>query len=174
MRKFLLNPAVIFLLGIAVGASSKFFDIYIPDLGYIFSDIAVWILFWSLISIYSATKIKAVLNVFLFFSGMLLSYYAVAEWTDSSYSLNIALKWFGVAIVISLLSSVVWKINEGGRLSIILRIGLSVSCAASAFLLMDDSAAGLILNCVIVFILIYHLWLRKKNRTAWRERKAQG
>lgn len=168
--KFLLNPVALFVIGMAVGVVAKLSDLYSPELGDIFSDIAVWILFGVLISMYSATRKKAAWNVLLFFIGMLLSYYAVAEWTNSSYGKDIAITWIGIAVLMSLLGPVVWMVNEGGSLSKILRIGISLTCMVSAVLFTNDSIGGYLLNGLIVVILLYHLWFRKKNLAAWRRR----
>lgn len=71
---------------------SKFLDIYdrVWHLGFTFgemcSELSIWVLFSVLISIYSQNKKKAMLNTLPFCLGMLLTYYLVAEITDSVYS----------------------------------------------------------------------------------------
>ncbi len=162
MRRILLNPAAIFVIGATVGIASKFFDIYTIELRDIFSDITVYILIGVLISKYSETKKKAVRNVFLFFIAMLISYYTVAHLTDQSYSRSIALSWIGATFIISFLGAVVWLVNKEGKLSLILKIGISFACVASAVFFANDTPGGIILNAIIVITLIYHLWIRDK------------
>ena len=62
MKNKILNPIIIFLIGLMLGIVSKLFDIYIEILGNIFSEFAVWILFGTLISIYSDNKKKAMID----------------------------------------------------------------------------------------------------------------
>ena len=85
MKNKILNPIIIFMIGLILGIVSKLFDIYTEILGNIFSEFAVWILFGTLISIYSDNKKKAMINVFLFCIGMLITYYLTAHITHSVY-----------------------------------------------------------------------------------------
>lgn len=52
----LLNPLSLFFVGLFLGALSRLFDMYYPNLGEIFSQMSVWILLGTLIAIYSPTK----------------------------------------------------------------------------------------------------------------------
>ena len=45
MKNKILNPIIIFIIGLMLGIVSKLFDIYTEILGNIFSEFAVWILF---------------------------------------------------------------------------------------------------------------------------------
>lgn len=45
-----------FVIGLLLGVISRLFDIYAQNLGNIFSQMAIWILFGVLISIYSDSK----------------------------------------------------------------------------------------------------------------------
>lgn len=62
MRKRLLNPFAMFIIGLCAGILSRLLDIYTQNLGEIFSQMAVWILFGTLISIYSETPKRAAGN----------------------------------------------------------------------------------------------------------------
>ena len=55
----ILNPVTMLAAGLLLGALSRIFDIYTQNLGNIFSQMAIWILLGTLISIYSETKKKA-------------------------------------------------------------------------------------------------------------------
>jgi len=61
--KKMLNPLIMLLAGLLLGLVSRFFDIYLETLGNIFSQMAIWILLGTLISIYSKTRAKAMMNV---------------------------------------------------------------------------------------------------------------
>ena len=64
MKKHLLNPAGMFLTGLALGIIIRLLDLYTTNLGNIFSQLAVWILLGTIISIYSATPKAAMLHIF--------------------------------------------------------------------------------------------------------------
>ena len=55
-RRILLNPFAMFLLGLCAGILARLLDIYTQNLGEILSQMAVWILLGTLISIYSETS----------------------------------------------------------------------------------------------------------------------
>ena len=56
MQNKLLNPISMFVIGLFLGIISRLLDIYTQNLGNIFSQIAIWVLMGTLISIHSKTK----------------------------------------------------------------------------------------------------------------------
>ena len=86
MRNKLLNPISMFVIGLFLGIISRLLDIYTQNLGNIFSQMAIWILMGTLISIYSKTKNQSIINIFPFCIGMLITYYFVAFITKGVYS----------------------------------------------------------------------------------------
>lgn len=82
----LLKPLPMLAIGLVLGTAARLFDIYFQNLGNIFSQIAIWILIGTLISVYSPTKKRAAMNVLPFCLGMLLTYYATAMLTRGVYS----------------------------------------------------------------------------------------
>lgn len=56
MKKRLLNPIVLFVVGLMLGVISRILDINTQNLGNIFSQMAIWILFGVIISVYSSSK----------------------------------------------------------------------------------------------------------------------
>ena len=62
MKKYILNPISLFFIGAILGIISKLLDIlfvgnlFMMTLGYMFSDLPIWVLLGILISIYSDTK----------------------------------------------------------------------------------------------------------------------
>ena len=60
MRKRNLNPLSMLFIGLLPGFVTRLFDIYTELLGNIFSSMAIWILFGTLIAIYSPTQKKAI------------------------------------------------------------------------------------------------------------------
>lgn len=71
MKKYVLNPISLFFIGLVLGVISRLLDIYTQNLGNMFSQMAIWILFGVLISIYSKTKKKAMQNIFQAYGNML-------------------------------------------------------------------------------------------------------
>lgn len=93
MKKVILNPIGMFASGLILGIISRLLDIYTQNLGNIFSQMAIWILIGVLISIYSSSKNKAMLNILLFCIGMLMTYYFVAFITKGIYSNIFIIGW---------------------------------------------------------------------------------
>ena len=87
LKRQIINTAAIALLGIALGALSKFLDTvpvnHLPallqylDVTNFLGRFAIWIFLAVCISVYSLTSVRAAINVFLFFTGMILSYYFI-------------------------------------------------------------------------------------------------
>lgn len=120
MRNKLLYPISMFIVGAILGVISKLFDIHTEILGNIFSEFAIWILLGTLISIYSENKKKAMINVFLFSIGMLITYYLMAHITNSVYSWRFIKGWTIFACVSPIFAYFTWMTKEKGTLSIII------------------------------------------------------
>lgn len=82
-----------FFIGLLLGIGSRLLDIYTENFGNIFSQMAIWILFGVLISIYSSSKTKAMLNILPFCIGMLITYYFVAFISKGVYSTVFIIGW---------------------------------------------------------------------------------
>ncbi len=161
MRNKLLYPISMFIVGAILGVISKLFDIHTEILGNIFSEFAIWILLGTLISIYSENKKKAMINVFLFSIGMLITYYLMAHITNSVYSWRFIKGWTIFACVSPIFAYFTWMTKEKGTLSIIIRLGIMlVSIFCSLFLFTVN-----IFDLIINLILIYFLFFKKIKRT---------
>ena len=161
MKNKIFNPIIIFIIGLILGIVSKLFDIYTEILGNIFSEFAVWILFGTLISIYSDNKKKAMINVFLFCIGMLITYYLTAHITHSVYGWTFIKGWTLFACVSPIFAYFTWMTKEKGFLPIIIRLGIiGVSIFSSLFLFTFD-----IFDLIINLILIYFLFFKKIKRS---------
>ena len=161
MKNKIFNPIIIFIIGLILGIASKLFDIYTEILGNIFSEFSIWILFGTLISIYSDNKKKAMINVFLFCIGMLITYYLTAHITHSVYGWTFIKGWTLFACVSPIFAYFTWMTKEKGFLPIIIRLGIiGVSIFSSLFLFTFD-----IFDLIINLILIYFLFFKKIKRS---------
>ena len=135
MKNKIFNPIFMFVIGATLGVASKLFDIHTKILGNIFSEFAIWILLGTIISIYSEDKKKAMINVFLFSIGMLITYYLTAHITHSVYGWTFIKGWTIFACISPIFAYFTWMTKEKGILPIIIRIGISgVSIFCSLFL----------------------------------------
>lgn len=110
MRKKILNPFSTLCFGLLIGTISRLLDIFTTNLGEIFSQMAIWILLGTLISIYSTTAKKAMVNVLTFCLGMLSTYYLTAALSHGVYSKDFMIGWTAFA-----LCSLLWLILHGSR-----------------------------------------------------------
>ena len=161
LMKKLLNPLCMFILGLVLGAISRLLDIYTTNLGNIFSQMAIWILFGVLISIYSSSKKKAMLNIFPFCIGMLITYYFVAFITKGVYSNSFIIAWSIFAFCSPIFAYFTWMTKQKGIFHKIISIGIiSVSMLSSIFLFDRLRIYDFIING----IMIYFLFIKKVNR----------
>lgn len=157
-----LNPIGMFITGLCLGIISRLLDIYTQNLGNIFSQMAIWILFGVLISIYSKTKRKAMLNVLLFCIGMLITYYFVAFITNGVYSSTYIIGWSIFALCSPVMAYFAWMSKEKGLFAKIISIGIVIVSILSSIILFDRLR---IYDYIINLILIYILFFKKIKRT---------
>ena len=93
-----MNPFAMLLFGLLLGLISRLLDIYTTNFGEIFSQMSIWILLGTLISVYSSTAKKAMLNVLIFCLGMLLTYYLTAALSHGVYSTAYIIGWTAFAL----------------------------------------------------------------------------
>lgn len=161
MKKLLLNPFGMLIAGLILGVISRFLDIYTQNLGNIFSQMAIWILFGVLISIYSSSKKKAMLNILPFCMGMLITYYFVALITDGVYSHIIILGWTIFALCSPLLAYFTWITKEKGVLPKIISTGIILVSLLTSIVFFDRLR---IYDLIINAVLCYFLFFKKIER----------
>lgn len=159
--KKILNPFMMFIIGLILGVISRLLDIYTQNLGNIFSELAIWILFGVLISINSETKKKSMLNIFPFCIGMLLTYYFVAFITKGVYSIDYIIGWTVFALFSPIMAYFTWQTKEDGILPKLISIGIVLVSVLSSIILFDRLR---IYDYIIDFILIYVLFFKKVKR----------
>ena len=150
-----------FLLGLILGVVSRLLDIYTQNLGNIFSQMAIWILIGTIISIYSETKKKAMLNVFPFCIGMLITYYFVAFITKGVYSNTFIVGWTIFAFCSPIFAYFTWMSKEKGIFSKVISLGIALFSILSSIVLFDRLR---IYDFIIDGILIYYLFFKEVKR----------
>ena len=133
VKNKIINTTIILFLGIALGTFSKYLDFRQAELpGMIMAidgalDIhnflgrfAIWVLIALCISIYSNSAIRASINVFVFFVGMVASYYLYSNYIAGFFPRSYAMIWFGFTDVSPLLAFVCWYARGKSKLAFIL------------------------------------------------------
>ena len=133
VKNKIINTTIILFLGIALGTFSKYLDFRQAELpGMIMAidgalDIhnflgrfAIWVLIALCISIYSNSAIRASINVFVFFVGMVASYYLYSNYIAGFFPRSYALIWFGFTVVSPLLAFVCWYARGKSKQALIL------------------------------------------------------
>ena len=119
-RKIINTIAVLFL-GIALGTFSKFLDfrqVQLPgvlmaidgalDIHNFLGRFAIWALIALCISVYSNSAIRASVNVFVFFLGMVTSYYLYSNYVAGFFPRSYAMIWFGFTMISPFLAFICW------------------------------------------------------------------
>ena len=161
MNKMILNPISMFFTGLILGIVSRLLDIYTQNLGNIFSQMSIWILFGVLISIYSKTKKKAMINILPFCIGMLITYYFVAFITKGVYSNIIIIGWTIFALCSPIFAYFTWMTKEKGIFPKIISICIVLVSLLSSIILFDRLR---IYDFIINGIIIYYLFIKKIKR----------
>ena len=161
MKKMILNPISMFFIGLLLGVVSRLLDIYTQNLGNIFSQVAVWILFGVLISIYSSSKKQAMFNILPFCIGMLITYYYVAFVTKGVYSTVFIVGWTVFAVLSPIMAYFTWMTKEKGVFPKIISIGIILMSLLSSVLLFDRIR---FYDIIINGIMIYFLFAKKIER----------
>ena len=129
----IINTIAILFLGIALGTFSKYLDFRqaeLPsvlmainealDIGNFLGRFAIWVLIALCISIYSNSAIRASINVFVFFVGMVGSYYLYSNYIAGFFPRSYAMIWFGFTVISPLLAFVCWYAKGKSKQAIIL------------------------------------------------------
>ena len=161
MKKYVLNPISLFFIGLVLGVISRLLDIYTQNLGNMFSQMAIWILFGVLISIYSKTKKKAVQNILPFCIGMLITYYFVAFISKGVYSSIFIIGWTIFAFCSPILAYFTWITKEKGVFPKIISIGIISISILSSVILFDRLR---VYDFIIDGLMMYYLFFKKIER----------
>lgn len=128
-RQVFATIAILFS-GITLGIFSKFLDntasnnlpviFEYLDISNFLGRFAIWVLIAICISIYSNSSIRASVNVFVFFAGMVTSYYLYSKFVAGFFPKSYAMIWFGFTIISPLLAFICWYAKGKSKLALIL------------------------------------------------------
>ena len=132
-KRKIINTIVVLFLGIALGIFSKFLDFRCGELPSVLMAIdealdvhnflgrfAIWVLIALCISIYSNSALRASVNVFVFFAGMVTSYYLYSKYVAGFFPRSYAMIWFGFTAISPFLAFVCWYAKGKSKLAAIL------------------------------------------------------
>ena len=159
--KSIIDPILLFIFGAVLGVVSKLLDIHTSNLGDIFSQMSIWILLGTLIAIFSKTKGKAALNVFVFCIGMLITYYITAELTNSVYGMTFIYGWAAFSVCSPVFAILTWMTKEKGVLGKIISFGILVVTLTVSMVVFDGPR---VYDIVIMLVLAYFLFIHKVKR----------
>lgn len=133
------NTIAILFLGIVLGIFSKFLDntasndlpfiVELLDITNFLGRFAIWGLIGLCISIYSNSSIRASINVFVFFAGMVTSYYLYSKFVAGFFPRSYAMIWVGFTAISPLVAFVCWYAKGKSKLG----FGLSAMILAILF-----------------------------------------
>ncbi|WP_306009700.1 hypothetical protein [Bacillus sp. MMSF_3328] len=157
------------VFGIFLGAIAKYLDTVSVDghwgryilsySGDIFTRLGIWVLIGTILAAYSKTLLRAALNTFLFFSGMLISYYVYSAYLFGFFLTSYFLLWGSIAIVSPFLAMIVWIAKNDPRLAFVLPalpMGLLLSLALGIGLFYVDVSYVEELMMYIVLCIIFY------------------
>ena len=133
VNRKIINTVGILLFGIGLGTFSKFLDYRQAELPSVLMAIdgaldvhdflgrfAIWVLIALWISVSSNSAIRAGINVFTFFAGMVTSYYLYSNYIAGFFPRSYAAIWFGFMAVSPLLAFVCWYARGKSKPALIL------------------------------------------------------
>lgn len=174
VRKQLLITVAIMFMGICMGVFSKFLDGALPDWLYIidrFLDFhnflggfAPWIVIAVCIAVYSHTPIRAAINVFVFFVGMVSSYYIYSNFVSGFFPKSYAMIWVGFTIISPILAFFCWYAKGKGIIAFILSfviIGVLMNTAFAYGRFYVDIRSWLNIFMLLLGIAVLHKSLKE-------------
>lgn len=124
----------IMLLGVGLGVFSKFLDctalneltflMQYLDVSNFLGRFSIWILLAVCISVYSSSPVRAGINVFVFFAGMVASYYLYSNFVAGFFPKNYAMIWFALTVLSPVPAFFCWYEQGKSGVSLVLSAGI--------------------------------------------------
>lgn len=143
VSKKILYTVLILIAGIILGLISKILDttasnslpsfLEMLDLNNFFSRLAIWLFFGVVISIYSKSPFRAAINVFLFFVGMVASYYIYTVKVAGFFPKSYMMIWVVLTILSPIFAFVCWYAKGKGNIAIVISSIIFTVITSQAF-----------------------------------------
>ena len=117
LNKQIINSVLILFLGIALGVFSKFSYL---DVSNFLGRFAIWVTIALCVSIYSNSSLRAAINVFVFFAGMVTSYYLYSKYVAGFFPRSYAMIWIAFTMISPILAFICWYAKGKSNLALIL------------------------------------------------------
>lgn len=171
--KKVINTFIVLVFGIVLGIFSKWLDntplndsimwkrflLGYLDLGNVFSMIGIWLLIALCISIYSATPLRASINVFIFFLGMNISYHIYTIIFAGFNPMNYIMIWYFLTLFSPILAFICWYSKGAGIIPVIINtciIAIMILCCFGIGMWYFDFTS--IINTIIFIITLIILY----------------
>ena len=171
--KKVINTFIVLVFGIVLGIFSKCLDntplndsimwkrflLGYLDLGNVFSMIGIWLLIALCISIYSATPLRASINVFIFFLGMNISYHIYTIIFAGFNPMNYMMIWYFLTLFSPILAFICWYSKGAGIIPVIINtciIAIMILCCFGIGMWYFDFTS--IINTIIFIITLIILY----------------
>ena len=171
--KKVINTFIVLVFGIVLGIFSKWLDntplndsimwkrflLGYLDLGNVFSMIGIWLLIALCISIYSATPLRASINVFIFFLGMNISYHIYTIIFAGFNPMNYMMIWYFLTLFSPILAFICWYSKGAGIIPVIINtciIEIMILCCFGIGIWYFDFTS--IINTIIFIITLIILY----------------
>lgn len=130
VKKQFVNTVIIMFSGVLLGVISKCLDctasnrlpfiIEYLDVTNFLGRLAVWVLIALCISVYSRSALRASVNVFVFFSGMVTSYYMYSKFIAGFFPKSYAMIWIVFTVISPVLAFICWYSKGESKISFII------------------------------------------------------
>jgi len=143
LPKKVIYPVLFLIVGFISGVFAKMLDetpsntlpyfLELLDLGNFFSRMGVWIFITVIISLYSKSPMRSGVNVFLFLSGMVGSYYLYTVFIVGFYPKSYMMIWIGMTFISPLLAFICWYAKGKGTIAIFISSIIFMSLSRQSF-----------------------------------------
>ena len=147
LSRKLVYSTLIFIIGVILGVISKIFDetasnllpffLEVLDLRNFLSRMGVWIFLAVLISVNSKSPVRSGINIFLFFAGLIGSYYLYTVMIAGFFHKSYTMIWIIMTVISPLMAFICWYAKGKGI------IAISISSIIIMFISRQAFAFGL-------------------------------
>lgn len=147
LSRKLVYSTLIFVIGVILGVISKIFDetasnslpyfLEVLDLRNFLSRMGVWIFLAVLISVNSKSPVRSGINIFLFFVGLIGSYYLYTVMIAGFFPKSYTMIWIIMTVISPLMAFICWYAKGKGI------IAISISSIIIMFISRQAFAFGL-------------------------------